>query len=513
MTAKVQAAIYVRISRDSELDGLGVKRQERDCRQLAEQLGWDVVTVYTDNDVSASSTKPRPEYERMMRAIEARQIHAVVVWDVDRLTRKPRELEDWVDHASALGLQLASVGGMVDLSTVQGRAMARMKGTFARMEAETTARRQRAKHKEMAEAGRYVGRRPYGYRFATDEHGTVLAGTHKRLVVDQNEAAVIRECARRVLDGEGLWSIMLDLNRRGIATSTGNEWRSQPLRRMLLRWVHAGYRSYTERRNGKPAGPEHLFEAGWEAIIDRDTHERVLAKLTDPTRVTNRGDTELKYLLTWLATCGACGGRLVGSKGYTYTVAGYRRVDGTRSPSKERTYPAKYICPHPECHGIVRRMDVVDEFVEAVIIRLLERNGVRAFGGDLEAVRDAQERIASIKAKRATLSDLLITPPEEGGLDDEQFRRQNATLKSQLDREEARLSAAQPAHDMDAYTGLGAAAAWAKATTVQKRNVLKALVEMVGLRVIIDPIGAGANSSGAASPHTGIRVESALADE
>ena len=47
------AAIYARISRDREGAGLGVERQEADCRALAERLGWDVVAVYVDNDISA----------------------------------------------------------------------------------------------------------------------------------------------------------------------------------------------------------------------------------------------------------------------------------------------------------------------------------------------------------------------------------------------------------------------------------------------------------------------------
>ena len=41
-----KTAIYTRISNDREGGGLGVARQEVDCRALAERLGWDVVDVY-----------------------------------------------------------------------------------------------------------------------------------------------------------------------------------------------------------------------------------------------------------------------------------------------------------------------------------------------------------------------------------------------------------------------------------------------------------------------------------
>ncbi|MBA3489531.1 MAG: recombinase family protein, partial [Longispora sp.] len=59
-----RAGIYVRISQDREGAGLGVARQETDCRALCERLGWTVVDVYADNDTSAYSGAPRPQWSR-----------------------------------------------------------------------------------------------------------------------------------------------------------------------------------------------------------------------------------------------------------------------------------------------------------------------------------------------------------------------------------------------------------------------------------------------------------------
>src|SRR4051794_6649419 len=130
--AATPAAVYVRISRDSEKEGKGVARQRKDCRALARRLGWDVADVYEDNDVSASNGKPRPAFERMRTAVEAGRLKAIVVWDVDRLTRTPRELEDVIDWANEHGLKLANVGGHIDLATPTGRLTARIQGTVAR---------------------------------------------------------------------------------------------------------------------------------------------------------------------------------------------------------------------------------------------------------------------------------------------------------------------------------------------------------------------------------------------
>ena len=66
-----RAAIYSRISRDFTGERAGVARQEEDCRAKASALGWEVVRVFVDNDVSAYSGKRRPGYQTMLQAIEA----------------------------------------------------------------------------------------------------------------------------------------------------------------------------------------------------------------------------------------------------------------------------------------------------------------------------------------------------------------------------------------------------------------------------------------------------------
>jgi len=93
----IRAAIYVRISSDRTGAGLGVARQEEACRALCARLGWIVVMVYCDNDVSAYSGKPRKAWNQMQADIAAGQIDAIACWHVDRLTRMPRELEDVID--------------------------------------------------------------------------------------------------------------------------------------------------------------------------------------------------------------------------------------------------------------------------------------------------------------------------------------------------------------------------------------------------------------------------------
>ncbi|NNF54113.1 MAG: recombinase family protein, partial [Acidimicrobiales bacterium] len=149
------AIIYCRISRDTEGDFLGVARQERECRELAAQCHLDVIDVAIDDDISAYSGRHRPGYERVLDAIKNSEVQALVVWAPDRLHRRPIELEGFIDLVEATGCRIYTVrSGEVDLSNEDGRMIARITGAVARQESERKSARLRAKHRELAAAGK-----------------------------------------------------------------------------------------------------------------------------------------------------------------------------------------------------------------------------------------------------------------------------------------------------------------------------------------------------------------------
>lgn len=459
-----RAAIYTRISNDSEGRELGVARQEKDCRSLAKREGYTVAGVYSDNDISASTSSrtPRPEYLRMLDDAEAGRFEVILAYSSSRLTRRPREIEDIIDLHQSHGTQLVYVAsGRPDLSTADGRMSTRLTGNVDTAEAERTAERARRKQQELAEAGRHNGPRPFGW----DIVGTK---TEQRLVVNQAEAAVVRECVERVLRGDAIWKICLDLNARGVTTSTGGEWKTQVLRRVLLR-----PRNYGMRRHAPHGKKPQLYPGQWQPIVDQQTHERVVALLTDPARRTNNRGTAPKYLLTSVALCGECGRHVVGTNEFTYRLKNGRT----------RVYPHAYKCPHAGCMKVQRRMADVDEHVTRVLLGVLEREGVRLLGGDPLAVEQAQERISALEAKLALAADQFA----DDALTGEQLQRITAKLRPELEAERARLAKARPAPDMADYCGPGVADAWAAADIEVRKRIIRSL----GMQITIRAVGPG----------------------
>lgn len=445
-----RAAIYARISSDDG-SALGVGRQLQDCEQEAKRRGWVVADNYVDNDVSASRGAPRPEYERMLAHVRAGHLGAIVVWDVDRLTRTPRELEDVIDFADKHRLKLASVGGEIDLSTEQGRLTARLKGDVARYEVEQSSRRLKRKAAELVAAGAPNGPRPYGY-------DRVRVDGVAQNVINPAEAAMVREAAERVLAGEGLWRIVNDLTARGYVTQRGGPWQTQTLRRALLKPALAGLRTY----RGKIVG-----EAAWEPILDRATFDRLTAKLTDPARRTSNRGTAVRYLLSGIALCGKCHRSMVGTARFEYTY---------------RTFPNRYVCNHAGCHGVSKKMQPIDEYIEAVVVAILQRDGVRLLGGDKTAARAAREEVETLKAKLSLAADQFA----EDAITADQLARITARLRPALDDARHRLAAAQPADEFARFATGDVATAWGEADIQIKRAIINLL-----MTITIDPSGPG----------------------
>lgn len=475
-----RAAIYTRISDDKEGRELGVARQEDDCRALAAREGLAVVATYSDNDISAStiSRKRRPDWLRMLGDAEAGRFDVILAYSSSRLTRRGREREDLLDLHDDHGTELHFVAsGKPDLSTAAGRQVFMMLGTMDTAEPERTSELVRRKQRELAEAGRHNGPRPYGWN-------VIGKGADQRLEVNESEADVLLECVQRVLDGEGLWRIVNDLNARGLTTSKGKPWQTQVLRRVLLRDRNYGYRRHQPRdRAGRPKGRPELFPGQWSPIVDRETHDRVVAVLTDPARRSNNRGTAVKYLLTGIALCGECKRPLVGTAAFDYEVKGYKPKGATEAPVKVRHYPPSYKCPHAGCHKVQVRMAELDAFVEEVVAGVLERDGVRLLGGDAGAAEAARERIAQLEAKLAVAADQfaddLVTA--------EQLARITARLRPQLDQERAHLQAALPADGLAAYAGASGAEAWLSDDVERRRRVMR----VIGLAPVVAHVGSG----------------------
>ncbi|WP_434613443.1 recombinase family protein [Arthrobacter sp. A5] len=279
-----QAFIYCRISQDRSGEGLGVQRQEEDCRALAAQQGLAVARVFIDNDISAYSGKRRPEYEAMLSLLEAGAASAVICWHTDRLHRRPVELERYIDVCNAANVTTHAVkSGELDLATGSGKMVARMLGAAARYESDQKGERIKRAIEQKARAGKWTGgARPFGWVF---EDGVPI--------ICETEAAVVRGAFEHVLGGRTLGSWVREINAAGITTSLGKPWGYTQLRQVIQRPRNAGLATLHGEVIGLSEFPAIVSESVWQAAC---------SILSDPARRRSQSNKAV-HLLSGIAQC------------------------------------------------------------------------------------------------------------------------------------------------------------------------------------------------------------------
>lgn len=444
----MDCVIYTRISLDRTGEGAGVERQEQESRALAERLGLTVAKVYTDNDFSATSGKARPAFEQMLIDRPA----VIVTWAQDRLLRLSADLEKVI----ALNIPVHMVTqGTLDLATPAGRAVARTVAAWSTFETEQKGLRQQAANRQRAAKGEPSGSVGYGYRRGPGGLETV-----------EEEAEVVSEAVRRLLDGDSLRSIAADLNQRGIEpprrTAGAGLWNGTTLRQVLLRESLAGMRRY----RGQVIG-----EGNWEPIISQDEHARIVALLNDPSRKRQYAGRAPKYLLAGIARCGKCGAKMKRAPGrMTTTMSGKKRQ------------PPSYSCL--ECYGVRRIQDLVDQLVvDHVVGRLQMPDASQLLAqGDPAALQAARDSIEATDARLANAADMYAA----GDIDAAQLARITERLRGVRAQAAADMEAALPAAVPADLVGSNARQVWDGLSMDSKRAVLTTLVT-----VTILPSGSG----------------------
>jgi len=446
MTAR-RAAIYARQSLDRSGEGLAVDRQLADCRELCARHEWSIVGEHVDNDVSATSGRERPAYRRLIESVRAGGVDTIVAWAPDRLARRPRDLEDVLDLAEHNGLSLATVSGDVDLSTPYGKAVARIFGAIARQESEQKGARQKRANLQQAQSGhaRWT-RRPFG--FDRDDDG--------RVVVVEHEAAELKTAAAAVLGGASIGSVAARWNTDAVPTSLGGRWTTRSVRAALLNPKLAGRVVYRG---------QVVAEGTWPAVLDTATHDRLTARLTDPARRTQTS-TRPRYLLSGLARCGRCGGRLFHSPAGT----------SSRAWSIYRCKPSNHLS---------RRQDLVDAVVERVVLaRLARPDAASLFTADDDRAEHLLARAVELRDRLDELADLLA----DGTLTAAGVRRSSERVRTELaavEGERAQLATVPEVAALAAAEDV--AAVWTDLPLPARRAVVDAL-----MTVTVEQVSKGA---------------------
>ena len=503
--SQVRAACYCRISSDPHDRREGVTRQREDTSALCEIKGWAVAGFYVDNDRSATSGKPRPEWERLLADIEAGKIDAVAAWDQDRVNRTMDDLQRYQRVFAERGVKFATTnGGEIDLATPQGVLFAQMRTANAQFENSMMRVRMRRAARQRAEKGVPKWRRAFGYLdtpagpvpdpevapLILDAYRAVQAGASLKDVAKMwNDAGALTQSWRKQRDDDGEVVIDPDTG-KPVMICTRKPWNESLVSQFLRKPRNAGLR---EHITTGPDGRQHSEIVGqgtWEPLVEESLWRAVQATMNGRAgSILGQRRAARRNLLAGMMLCGKCetplGGRWVKAK--TGGKSGRPKAGQTKEPHPgTMRYAIAYVCT--ACRGVsIRADDVEPLLIKSVGGRLAREDAVDLLKADAHDPAEAQ-RITDEKAVLYGRLNEIADERADGLLTGAQAKRATERIQAKLDALERSEQDQERLRVFDGVPlGSPAAVAAVKALSPDRFRAVMAVLATVTIK----PVGKG----------------------
>jgi len=345
------AAIYARVSTADQADkGYSLPTQLEACQALARQEGYTVPDSHVFVDDYTGTSLNRPQFAQLRDLVRQRQVQAVFVYDLDRLSRKLAHQLLLSEEFEQAGVALRIVTMPDDAKTPETQLLSNVRGIIAEYERakllERTARGRRGR----AQAGHVPGgRRTLGYVYV--KHAD--KGAHYE--IHPEEAVLVQRIFRLYVEGGcAIHAIAALLTAEGVPTplnrkqaATVSAWHPATIAHILHNTAYVGtmYDGKTQgmpgkRNPDKKTRHRRVPREGWIAvavppIIDQATFEAAQGQLERNKTLARRNRKHEYLFLGGRLRCGQCGRAMTG----VMNSSGGRKYRCNRFPFQNITAP------------------------------------------------------------------------------------------------------------------------------------------------------------------------------
>lgn len=402
--SRVRCAIYTRKSHaeglDQEFNSLDQQREACESYVASQKSdGWALIPESYDDPAFSAATMERPALKRLLADIEAGRVDVVVVYKIDRLSRSLRDFGRLMDVFDQHGVSFVSVTQRFDTSSSMGKLTLNVLMSFAEFEREVIGERIRDKVAAAKRRGKHTGGMPIlGYD--TDRE-------RKRLVVNAEEAKLVRRIFTRFCEIGSTTELAAELNRQGHTTKEwvtqkgrvtgGNEWNKGHLYKLLNNVKYLG----------KVSHKGEVYEGEHDAIVSRELWDEAHRLLEENHRARGNGTrSETPALLKGIIRCGHCdcsmGPTFTRKAGRTYRY--YLCVKASKQGYK--TCPVKSVAAGEIEEAVVDQLRAVFRTPELIAATFREARAKEA--EELERLRadgddpDAQRQVRDLETHPVT---------------------------------------------------------------------------------------------------------------
>ena len=327
-TAKI-TALYSRLSRDDELSGESgsITNQKAILEDYAKKNGFTNLLHFSDDGYSGTSFT-RPDWLKMIAAVEADEVGAIIVKDLSRLGRDHLQVGFHTEVVFRKhDVRFIAIGNNIDSDVAESTEFAPFLNIFAEWHARDTSRKIKTVMQSKGNSGKHLtSAAVYGYRKSAEDKNLWLVDTEAAAIVKRIFALCVNglgpyKIAKTLTDDKVLRpSVYVALRDGGTYTPKSAtdpyRWYCKTVEKILERLEYTG--CTVNFRTERPSYRDHrkvdrdesewqIFENTQEAIIDLETWETV-QKCRKTKRRNN--STGAPNPLTGLAYCADCGGRM-----------------------------------------------------------------------------------------------------------------------------------------------------------------------------------------------------------
>ncbi|HDR7314293.1 recombinase family protein [Heyndrickxia sporothermodurans] len=443
-----RAALYARVSTVEQAEeGYSIDEQINLLREWCKREGYTIYNEYVDRGISGKNIKGRPAIQQLLHDANQKAFDIVLVWKMNRLSRKSSDLLSIVDRLQNKNIGFRSYTERYETETASGRLQFQMMAAIAEFERANIAENVKMGMLARAREGSWNGGQVLGYDIVT-----VPSDNRKRkiskLVINEEEAQTVRKIFELYTQGNGYKSIANRLNKEGYRTKKNKEFSINGIKTILCNPIYAGYIRYNVRRDWNEKrrnniNPDPIIVKGRHTpIITETMWEKAKSIMKSRTGKPNRihsGD----FPLTGILKCPVCGAGMVlgrttntnkdGTKRVLeYYVCGAWKNKGTavcRSNGVRTEYAEKYVLE--KLASLANNDVLVQRIVES--INRKNKDGITPLQKEYEILKKSLTTMQSKKNK-------ILGLYEDGVLGKDDLITRLANLNGEIERLEERIA-------------------------------------------------------------------------
>lgn len=313
---KLRVAAYCRVSTDSDEQATSYEAQvEHYTEYIQKNPDWEFAGIYADDGISGTNTKRRDEFNRMIDDCKSGKIDMIITKSISRFARNTLDCLKYIRQLKDMNIPVLFEKESINTMDAKGEVLITIMASLAQQESQSLSQNVKLGLQYRYQQGKVQinHNRFLGYTKDTDGN----------LVVDPEQAEVVKRIYREYLEGFSMDKIAAGLERDGILTGAGGtRWHTSTINKILRNEKYIGdallQKTYTTdflnktRVKNNGIMPQYYVEGNHEAIIPKEIYMRVQEELVRRRVVKTsangkRRSYSCNHCFSQIVICGECG--------------------------------------------------------------------------------------------------------------------------------------------------------------------------------------------------------------